>query len=290
MLKQRILKWIIPKLLIKKSPHRIPRSGKAGESMDCYAIYICGQDKNPLHLVEDINKTNGELSTFTLDQNDTFSVRGTLDINELSPDSLSVIHYYNLYDLNYTNIYDLAFKFIFKVDVIKVKFKIFWNYLSQSRFNKKNLVTKKTIELLEFIVDHQLNGNISRSDSYRAQQIEGTNHIFLMTELYSLRWVSHPHSNNQMKKLMLYLDSLTESGDLQRRDGKYFVTGKALKTLEQYEENERRHKDAVGIQKKIFWLTMIIAFAAIIEAKLIDLPPILDWPHTLSGHIKSFIN
>jgi uncharacterized membrane protein YkvI len=45
----------------------------------------------------------------------------------------------------------------------------------------------------------------------------------------------------------------------------YIVTGKAISTIEKYEEEERRHTAAVKLQKKMFWLTILLLIVAIAQ-------------------------
>ena len=60
--------------------------------------------------------------------------------------------------------------------------------------------------------------------------------IDLMTKLYSIKWVLHPSADEQQNRLELYLDSLVESGDLRKVNTEYVVTGKAISTIEKYEQ------------------------------------------------------
>lgn len=283
MLKRIILHWILPKLLTKKSPQTIPRSGEEGEKVDCYTISLLDERGKPLYLVEGMDKEKGKLSVLRL-ENATFSIKETLSLNEVHPDRVGITHYFGLYNLYYNSVYVFALNFISKYDLAKVKVHIFWDIISQSRFNKRELVTKNSLDLLNFLVINQLNENISRPSSWGDSSAEGIDTFLLMTKLYSFRWISHPHSSQQMRKLELYLESLTESGDLKKENKRYFVTGKALKTLEGYEENERRHKDALGIQRKIVLLTLILAIAAVVEADLLGSITVLF------NHIKSLLN
>ena len=100
-----------------------------------------------------------------------------------------------------------------------------------------------------------------------------------MSRLYSIRWIVHPDKNMQDKKLILYLDSFVESGDLicTNRHYSYTITGKALLTLDEYEESERRHQDNVRLQRLMVLLTLIMAFFTMVQADLIKLPTFFDF-------------
>ena len=136
----------------------------------------------------------------------------------------------------------------------------------QNSFNKKKLITKQRIDLLRFMLNDQLD----RSHN-------GIDIIDLMTKIYSLRWIMHPSRDHEERKLELYLESLVLSGDISKIDREYVVTGKALSTLEKYEEDERRHSEAVILQKKMVSLTFIIAFLALVQSGVVKLPVLIDF-------------
>jgi len=289
MLKQRILRWLLPRLLARKSPSRIPRSGEEGKKVNCYTTCIVSDNGDWLYLVDKFDKEKNELHVLALDYKKTFAVPESYSINHFSPEKFHFIHYYGLYELHYKSVYDLAFNFISKYDVATVHIRIFWDIISQSRFNKKILVTKTTRELLQFLVEKQLNYDVKNSENSFNFSRKAIDEFSLMTELYSMRWVSHPKSSQERMKLELYLDSLVQSGNLQKNNHDYFVTGKALQTLEEYEENERRHQDAVKIQKGILWLTFVIALATMVEAKIIEVSSITAWLHSFYDFALSLL-
>lgn len=105
----------------------------------------------------------------------------------------------------------------------------------------------------------------------------GVNSMDLMTELYSLRWVLHPEGEDQEYKLGLYLESLVSSGDLVKTGSEFVVASHAILTLEKYEEEERRHRDNLRLQKGMIFLTLLIALLALIQAGLIRFPVLLDF-------------
>jgi hypothetical protein len=291
MIKKLLLKWLLPKLLAKKSPQRIPRSGKAGESMDCYSIYLGNEAGRPVYMVDSYNQTTEQLTVFSLNENNTYAIQETLSLDDALRHGLSVYHYYGLYELHYTHIYYLTLNILTKYNEIRVRLHIAWDKIIQSLFNKKKkLYTKDSIELLRFMLERQLKGATSLSNSWGGSEVQGIRVFSLMTELHTHRWINHPNSASEKARLQLHLDSLATSGELKKDSDQYFVQGKALKTLEQHEENDRRHKDATRIQRGILLLTFIIALAGAVQAKLVPLPPIVEWPEALSKGISSLLN
>jgi len=97
-----------------------------------------------------------------------------------------------------------------------------------------------------------------------------------MTGLYTMRWFLHPQGEQQQHRVEFYLNSLVETGELKHINHKYIVTGKTLSTIEEYEEQERKHTENVKMQWRMFWLTVAVATGTIIQAELVKLPPIID--------------
>lgn len=262
LIKELIYRWMLPKLLSKSCESRIPRSGEEGEKVDCFDVSL-DHDGHPFFIA---TKFMGKaLAGFKWDGN-SYCEDHTLDLAELGAYELRITHYYGLSTVTYDSIFDVAFHFLTKLVYLKIRLVRYIDETHQYFFNKNKIITKKRMELLQFMVNDQLD----RKD-------DGIGTIDLMTKLYSIRWVLHPSADEQEKKLELYLDSLVASGELREVNYEYVVTGKAISTLERYEEEERRHTEAVKLQKKMVSLTIILAFMAMIQAGLIRLPTLIDF-------------
>ena len=83
--------------------------------------------------------------------------------------------------------------------------------LDQYLFNKKKLVTKQRTELLKFLIERTLDGETNHSP------------IDLMTDLYSIKWVLHPHGEKEQRKLEVFLDARVDTGEL-RKVNYYYQT------------------------------------------------------------------
>ena len=119
---------------------------------------------------------------------------------------------------------------------------------------------------------------------------DGINSLDLMTKIYSMRLFLHPSWEVQHKKMVLYLESLVSSGELSKINDEYVVTGKTISTIEKYEEDERRHTEAVKLQKKMFWLAIIAMIFAIVQSGVIKLPTVVDFsnnPTMENSHNKA---
>lgn len=262
---RKLYQWQLPKLISRKCEATIPRSGEAGEQVNCYVVAI--DDKSePYFLVSEINddkmkglKWNGRR----------YNDDHILNINDVINDDLIITHYYGLNVVQYRGIYDFIRNNYTALPYIKIHIHRIIEKSNQYFFNKKKLVTQKRIDLLKFMINDQLE-----------RDHDGIGLIDLMTKLYTIKWVLHPEGEDQQKKVEFYLDSLIASGDIKDVNHQYVVNGSAIASIEKFEEEERRHTENVKMQKKTFWLTIIITCFALVQANVIKLPTILDFSKT----------
>jgi len=187
-------------------------------------------------------------------------------IEDIESYELRIIHYYGLATINYDSIFDVAFHYVTKLAYFKIRVIRYLESTHQFFFNKRKLITKKRMELLEFMMNDQLD-----------REHNGIGIIDLMTKLYSINWVLHPSADEQQQKLELYLESLVESEELLNINHEYVITGRAISTLERYEEEERRHFETVKLQRGMVLLTILLVFMTMVQAGLIKLPTLIDF-------------
>ncbi|MFZ4526223.1 MAG: hypothetical protein ACOYOE_11950 [Chlorobium sp.] len=268
-----IKRWLalifLPKALKRSCPKRIPRSGPEGMKVNCYATYI---DKagEPYFLIESIQ---GE-KLLCLEWNNTeFDKYKEIDISDIDEKQLSITHYYGSNEISYKGIIDFAFSRILLLPYIKVHTVRLIESVDQYFFNKKKLVTKPSIDLLKILMEREQKG----------KEFYGT--IDLMTILYSIKWLQHPDRELHKKKLNFYIESLVDSGELKRKADKFMLSGKGRQAIENYEEQERKHSDNIKAQRRIFWLSVVIALLTAVQAGLIKLPTLVDFSSLLRSLI-----
>lgn len=257
---------MLPKLIAKACDSSIPRSGSEGEKVDCYVV---AQDRDGSPFFVATGYENETLTGLKYDGH-SYAKEHKLMLSEIENGKFRVTHYYGLSEVIYDSIYDIALHHITKFVYLKIHLYRRISMAHQYFFSKLKLVTKKRMELIQFMMNDQLD-----------RTHKGISSFDLMEKLYSINWVLHPSSDYQMEKLELYLDSLTISGELQKVNDAYVVTGKAITTLEKYEEEERRHVEAVKLQRKIVWLTILLLFVAMAQSGIIKLPTLLDFSKIL---------
>ena len=91
-----------------------------------------------------------------------------------------------------------------------------------------------------------------------------------------MRWFLHPQGEQQQQRLEFYLNSLVTTGELNMNGHKYVVTGQALRAIEEYEEQERKHTESVKMQWRMFWVALAVVALTGVQAGLVKLPTLLD--------------
>lgn len=265
MIKKHLYRWLLPHLIARACESQIPRSGKKGEQVNCYVVAI-DQDNAPYFMATAIN---GDSITGLTWNGSSYSEEATISISDIDNGNLNITHYYGLSEISYDSIYSAAWHYVTRLIYLKIRIYRRINSTFQYFFNKKKLVTKKRMDLLRLMMEDQLN-----------RTHDGISSISLIAKIYTTRLFLHPNWDELHKRIDLYLDSLVESGELKKVNSDFVVTGKAIITIEKYEEDERRHTEAVKLQKKMFWLAIVGAIFAIVQSGLIKLPTVIDLSKT----------
>ncbi|WP_277381606.1 hypothetical protein [Stenotrophomonas maltophilia] len=104
----------------------------------------------------------------------------------------------------------------------------------------------------------------------------------ISTEMYGSHWADRADAMDKLDRLERMLEALVELKELKKHEGCYAVTGQGIATLSKYEEEERKHRESMGLQKGIRWLTFIMMIAALLQARVIEFKPLLTlkgpWP------------
>jgi hypothetical protein len=260
-LKRFILIWLLKPLLAKKCPANLSLFGKEAEKRNCYYVFLLSNGERNV-VVESIDSYG--ICGKQYDGN-SFSKDSLISFESLNSIDIEIVHHYKLNRILYKGLFDFFIYGKTKIQYLILYVHILSYKCSQFIYNRKRLVTIQRLELLKALVDNHIE-----------KDGKGIGLIDIMTKLYSIRWLEHPDSDSQEKKLSLYLDSLVDSGELTKDSTDYYVTRKAILTLEKYEEDERRHRNQIRLQIMMVILTGLLALIAMIQTEIIKVPTILD--------------
>lgn len=262
MIKNILYRWLLPRLIANACAARIPRSGEPGEGVNCYVVAL-DRAGGPYFIATSMA---GDLLEGVTWNGASYADSTTLSISNLATAQLNITHYYGLTEVRYDSIYEAAWHNVTRLIYLRIRIHRYVESTFQYFFNKRKLVTRRRIELLQLMMDDQLDRSHNSISS-----------VALMAKIYSMRMFLHPSWTSQERRLRLYLDSLVATGELECINGDYVVTGLAISTIERFEEEERRHVEAVKLQRLMFYLTVVGAVFAAIQSQIIKLPTFIDW-------------
>jgi hypothetical protein len=255
-----LAKFFLSRLLSRACGSTVPRSGEEGAKVNCFVIKLNqGDDPPPVILALEDN----ELVCIAWEGN-RYSKGMRLPLDSLKLSQFHITHFYGLSTIRYSGLIDFAVGSTTGWPYVKIHTARLTFRVGQYFFNKRKLATRRRMELLSFLVNRYLSGKAEFSP------------IDLMTNLYSIRWVEHPDGESARIQLEAYLEAMVETGELAKSSYKYRVTGQALRAIEEYEEQERKHVENVRMQRAMLWLTIAIAVFTAVQAQLIKLPTLID--------------
>ena len=247
--------------LSKRCPERIPRSGERGAQVNCFSASIDALNGEP-HLF--VNRLDGDTLYCLKWDGERYQIPVSIDISEIPPDRLVVTHFYGLSEIVFVGFRSFIIGRAIKFPYIKIWLRRSLTSVDQYFFNKRKIVTKQRVDLLRAIWEMHLEGT------------DKVSVISLMTRLYSMRRLSHPQSNAAMSKTSSVLKLLVGAGDLTKDGTTYRLTGVGLRTISEYEEQERKHTENIKVQRLIMWLTVAIVLLTAVQAGLLKLPTLID--------------
>lgn len=260
-IERKLYRIFLPRIASNICEYTIPRSGEAGRLVNCFSAQI-DQNNAPHLLVTGISTSNIVCLQW---DGDRYAIPAVMAIDELDSNQFVVTHYYGYAEINYRGILDLAIGLTFKWPYIKLRASSSINAADQYFFNKKKLLTKQRMDLLSFLLRKKLNGQ------------EGYNLIHMLVDLYGEKWLWHPEKQSSKDRLRFYLESLVATGEVRKTDVlNYEATPLAIRTLEEYEEQERKHTENVKLQRRTFWLAVAVAALTVIQSGLVKLSPLID--------------
>lgn len=252
---------LIDSVLEKQIPDSgVVRIGTGAELVDAKVIkFLHGDD--PWLIVEEREGDQLVCSTWN---GDTHAGRTNYSITQFTDRQYQIKHYYGTSTIHYDGLSDYARGYYFRVAYALIHLRRALERAGTFLYNRRRLVRHHRLELLTFMIEQAAAGKGSFSP------------IDLMTDMHTVRWITHPDGESAQGRLNLYLDSLVDTGELTKNGSDYQLTGYALKLIEDRSEQERKDKQARLIQWLIAALTFFTAVLMIVQAGLVKLAPIID--------------
>jgi hypothetical protein len=97
-------------------------------------------------------------------------------------------------------------------------------------------------------------------------------------DLHGAGFYDHPNYLGNIDIIRYHLDGFVNTGELDSVEARYTykVNGHALKAIYEYEESNRKFASTQSLQRKMAWITIILAILAAIQSGLIYVPVFID--------------
>jgi len=247
-----VLKWA----LRKRAAERIPRSGAAGEAVDCMVPHLLHEATDTEILIDVISERGflGRLWT-----GNAFDLPCSVPKSALTQQTIKIHRFYGLDNYIYVGLPDFLFN---EITLMPLRHYIS-DKISQRFFNSRTPARTSRIVALRALIDDRIS-RASENGGHVPHGYQGRSIIGLMDQIHGRRIYRHPSYPSVAAELQLILDSLVESDDLRCEDSQYCVLGKSLSTLAHYEEDNRRNRTNV----RLTWAMVILTFCLVIVGVL----------------------
>lgn len=266
------LRVLLGLLASNKCDLLIPRSGDAGVRIRCYSTRFNIDDDEFLltgfdgEEVEARRWISGEQG---------LEAPTRLSIYMVLLSKPSITHYYGLYELKWNSWSEFSLEQHHHWTYLQVRYYKARHWFAKFLVSRRKLVTVERYRALKTI------WALQDDDQRRVNSLE------VLMRIHGPNFFLHPGHNKASDRIHVVIESLVETGELTKdREGYYLLTGFGVAALERIEEEERRHEDSVRIQRRMVWLTVVLVAAALLQAGVVDVPPLLErttWPWEASS-------
>jgi len=260
-----MVRHVLRRVLARSCPDTVPRTGDEAKRLNCFVTFALGTDGEAYLLLDSVD---GELIKCRQLENRSFSKDTTEHLRNLASMKLRIVHYYGLHTIEFAGVWDFLWHRCTRLIYFKILLQRTWDASAQFLFNRRSLTSQRRVDILRLLVRDRLSGST-----------EGLTYFDVMSKLYSTRWFNHPAQEERSSEVEFLLESLRESGDASKppQSIQYVATNKSLITLEQFDEQDRRHRETSRLQVWIVILTMILALAAVVQTGIVRVPTLLDF-------------
>lgn len=235
----KIYQWAIERILSKPAPDRVPRTGDKAQDVDCYVMYIVGDDSCNM-LAERIDNKGVHGKAWGAKG---YTEETTITLEQVKNVKLEITHFYKTNNIQYFSLNDYLLKGVFPYYQLVIR----TNKATQIFYNSKELARSERMETLRLILEKTID---DKSFSVTS--------LGLSSLLHTQRWYYHPDRERNSNYNNLLLESLVASGDLTKEDNVYKISSHAMVSLSQYEQDDRKHKETLRQSKAMSVLTFVL--------------------------------
>ena len=255
-----VLTLVLRRVVSRACPSTVHRSGREGEAVNCFNTTVIKNGHPELVVLEIVGD---EVKGLRYD-GDKYSIDFCIPLSDIDPSTLHVTHFYGLDRVDYEGAWSAARGLWLGWPYAWLHLHRLWNSIAQTIFNRRSLPARRRLDFLRevFGASSRGTGEVDALD--------------LMSSRHGNRWAGHPSWQSHQEHMESQLELLADAGDIRKSGTGYRPTGQGLKTLEEAEEADRRHKENFRIQVGLGILAFASALMAAAQAGVVRFPLLLD--------------
>lgn len=247
----------------KKLEDLIPKIGPEGRAVDCFSVRLRKPvDEDDEYL---FRKIDGDKVFLLSWANNLFSKELELPFDEVKGRVFHCDRFLSVHNFVYASPLRMLLFETFRVRNIQVMLYNIKEVILQNLYNRRTPFLDNRIDFLKELISR-------RNDYMREVSLYGTytfSHIDLVYQIYGSRVHRHPKYKEFSSEVILNIESLLYTGEIDKSGGNFKLSGKAINTIAEFEIDNRRHKDEMFRGWAMVLLTLIIA-AVGFKAELIE--------------------
>lgn len=263
----RLVTYLLRKVTARGCPATLTRGTAEGAKMNCFYAWVLKDGEHDfviLHVVG--NEARG------LRYNeDRSSVDVCVPIAGINPEALQITHNYGNDRVEYKGAWSAVRGLSTGWPYAYLHARRFWQTVDQWLFNRRPLLARRRFDLLREV--------IALADSTS----EGVDSFALLAARHGDRWAAHPDWWSYQARLEDQLELLVEAGDLRKSSGAYRPTGQGLRTLDDADEIDRKHRENLRVQWGLIALAFASAVMAAAQSGIVKFPMLLDLSSEVSA-------
>lgn len=255
-----LLGYVLRKVTSRTCPATISRGTAESTKLNCFYAWVLKDEEHDFVILQVVG---GKAHGLRYSDNRS-SMEVCVPLSEIVPGSVRITHIYGNDQVEYTGVWSAICGLLTGWPYVYIHTRRIWHTVAQWAFNRRSLPARRRLELLREVI------------VFAETTSEGVNSLALMSARHGDRWAAHPGWWSHHSRLDEQLELLTEAGDLQKWGSGYRPTGQGLRTLDDADEADRKHRENVRVQWSLVVLAVASAVMAAAQAGIIKFPVRLD--------------
>ncbi|MBU3260117.1 hypothetical protein KPG71_08855 [Roseovarius sp. PS-C2] len=253
----KLITLLFKKALIRSLNKKAPSRFRYSVENDFYSIVIKKQGDEYGILVDSMNPTTIKGRLWTGSR---YQIPASISFDRLQKPILEVTRFYGFEQIRYSGLWDFWCGEIFQLPFLH------WlaSTVKQKFFEATTRFRHSRMDVLKKLVEKHLDTAVRQNGLlFEANQ---KSIIQMFSDCYGARVFAHSAYSAESAHFRLIIESLAETGDLNKKNRHEFeLSPKALATIAEYEQAERRHKDNIRLNWLIAVLTLVIAASTALQ-------------------------